>query len=465
MEFFLSINWIALFALSITLLLFIFLHYLTKKIKWTYIILTSLVLGLIVGFIFASEDNAYLVWVDLIGNAYIRIITILVAPVIFISIISSFITLRDRNRMATIGVKSIVWLLTAALAGIILALVVGQLFNIGANASSIFADIDKVSQDSVAAYSERVQTFDTVLLNLLPTNIVSDLANNNVVAIIIIGIALAIAYILVAEVRGEEAVAPFRDFVEAIKLIIYKILSLVINLTPYAVLCLIAASASTLFSNIDGILQLLLLVVLIYATALIHNFIYNGLIIKFVAKLNPIAYFRKISGTMVTAFTTQSSVGTLPVSIEDLTEKIGVKEDIANFTAPLGTTIGMPGCTCIWPVFLVLFYVHAVGLNWGFGDYILLIIIALLLSIGSAGVPGIALVSAISLFSVLGLPIAAVILFSPINSICDMVRTMDNVTSANAATVVVARKEGQLDEAVFNKVITKEEKVSRGNTI
>lgn len=464
MDFFLSINWISFLALSIVILLFFFQHWLTKKVKWTYVILISLVLGLIVGLVFASEDNAYLIWIELIGSAYIKAITVLVAPVIFISIISSFISLKDTKRMTTIGLQSIFWLLAAALAGIILALLVGQLFNIGNNAASIFADINKISEDSIAAYSERIQTFDTVLLNLIPTNVISDLADNNVVAIIIIGVALAIAYILVSEKEGEEIVLPFKQFVEATKKIIYKVLSFVINLTPYAVLCLIAGSASTLFTNLDGILQLLLLVFLIYATALMHNFVYNGLIIQFVAKLNPIRYFKKISGTMATAFTTQSSVGTLPVSIEDLTEKVGVQDDIANFTAPLGTTIGMPGCTCIWPVFLVLFYVHAVGLNWGFGDYALLIVIALLLSIGSAGVPGIALVSAISLFSVLGLPIGAVILFSPINSICDMIRTMDNVTSANAATVVVAKKQNQLDVSIFEKHTSDKKVISERKT-
>lgn len=450
MEFFLGINWISFFALSVVALLFVFQHWLTKKIKWTYVILLSLLFGLIVGFVFASENNVYLVWVGLLGDIYIRLITVLVAPVIFVSIISSFISLRDRKRMTTIGLQSIFWLLAASAFAIVLTIIVGQLTNIGANAGSIFAEIDKVSQDRVTAYNGMTQTFDSVLLNLVPVNVISDLANNNVVAIIIIGIAIAIGYITISEHEGEGVIGIFKQFVEATKKIIYKILSFVINLTPYAVLCLIASSTSTLFSNWEGIVQLLLLVVLIYAIVLFHNFVYNGLIIHFVAKLNPIRYFRKISGTMATAFTTQSSVGTLPVSIEDLTEKIGVGEDIANFTAPLGTTIGMPGCTCVWPVILVLFYLHAEGISWGFGDFILLAVIALLLSIGSAGVPGIALVSAISLFSVLGLPVAAVVLFAPINSICDMVRTMDNVTSANAATVVVAKKQNQLDIEIFN---------------
>lgn len=451
MEFLLSINWISFSALTVVLLLFVLLNKLITRVNWTLVILLSLALGAAVGILFASEGNAYLVWVDLMGSIYVNAITALVAPVILISIISSFISLRDTSRMKTIGVRSIFWLLLSAAAAIVLSIVVGLLTNIGGSASSVFAEINSISADSVSAYAGLTQSFDQVFLALFPSNIISDLAENNVVAIIIIAIALAVAYITIASKEGEGSLSVFKDFVEAAKKIIYRILKYVIRLTPYAVLCLIAGSASTLLTNKDAILQMLLLVVLIYGVALVHTYVFNGLIVKYAAKISPIQYFKKISSAQATAFTTQSSVGTLPVSIETLTKNVGVKEEIANFTAPLGTTIGMPGCTCVWPVLLVIFYVHASGLNWNVSNYVLLAILTLLLSIGSAGVPGIAVVSAVGLFSALDLPIAAVILFMPINTISDMVRTLDNVTSASAATVVVARAQGQLDDTVFHQ--------------
>ena len=143
-------------------------------------------------------------------------------------------------------------------------------------------------------------------------------------------------------------------------------------------------------------------------------------------------------------------MGTLPICVENLVRKIGVDEEVANFTAPLGTTIGMPGCTTVWPMLLVIFYVNAMGLGWGVGDYLVAAVLALTLSLGMAGVPGIGVVSAISLFSALGLPTAAVILMLPINTVTDMVRTMENVTNANLATAIVARQTGLLDDAVFN---------------
>ena len=129
---------------------------------------------------------------------------------------------------------------------------------------------------------------------------------------------------------------------------------------------------------------------------------------------------------------------------------VGVDSEVANFTAPLGATIGMPGCTSVWPVLLAIFYINAVGIEWGIGDYIVLAVLALFMSLGSAGVPGIAVVSAIGLFGILDLPVAAVILLMPINTISDMVRTLDNVSTASVSATVVARQSGLINDQVFN---------------
>ena len=449
MDFLLSVNWIALFALAVVALLFVFIYYISKKLNWTFVILLSLLLGAAVGIVFASENNKYLVWVELIGDVYVNVITALAAPVILVSIIASFISLKNKNAVKTIGVRSVVWLLISAAGAILLSLLGGLVFKLW-DASAVFKDIASVSDSTVSAYGDLKKSFDEVLLGLFPSNVVGDIANNNIVAIIIIGVAIALAYIGVSAKEGESSLVLFKKLIESIKKILYKILGFVIKLTPYAVLCLIAASASNIFSDIDTILQLLLLVAIIYAISFLHAYVFNGVLIKFVAKLSPIKFFKKIFQAQATAFTTQSSIGTLPVTIDSLKRKVGVGDEIANFTAPLGTSIGMPGCTCVWPVLLVMFFVNAAGLNWGLGDYITLAVVTLVLSLGSAGVPGIAVVSSIAVFSALNLPIAAVVLLIPINTVSDMARTLDNVTSAAVATAIVARKEGQIEDTVFN---------------
>ncbi|MCM1334314.1 MAG: dicarboxylate/amino acid:cation symporter [Bacteroides sp.] len=450
MDFLLSINWIALFALSIVGLLFVLIHALSKKMNRTLLTLLALLFGAVVGIVFASEGNTYLVWVELIGNIYVNVITALAAPIILVSIISSFVSLKSKDAVKSIGVRSVFWLLTSAAGAIVLSLFAGSVFGLWER-SAIFDNITTVSDSTVQAYGDLKRSFDEVLLGLFPSNVVGDVANNNIVAIIIIAATVALAYIGVASSEGEDKVVSFKNFVEATKKILFKILRLVVDITPYAVLCLIASSAAAIFSDIDTILQLLLLVGIIYAVSFFHAYVFNGLLIKFAAKLNPLKFFKKIFQAQATAFTTQSSIGTLPVTIDCLENRVGVTERIANFTAPLGTTIGMPGCTCVWPVLLVMFFVNAAGLDWSVGNYILLAIVTLVLSLGSAGVPGIAIVSSVAVFGALNLPIAAVVLLIPINTISDMARTLNNATTAAVAAAIVARKEGQIDDAVFNK--------------
>ena len=449
MELLLSVNWIALFALTLALLVFVLLNWLSDRINWTLVILLSLVLGAGFGIIFASEDNSYLVWLDLIGDIYVNAITALVAPVILISILSGFISLNDKQKMRSIGLRSVFWLLVSAAAGIALSLLFGLGLGLGKSGGAVFAEITSVSDSTVSAYAGLRSSFDSVLLALFPTNVISDLSSNNVVAIIIIAVVLAVACVGVASDEGQGIVEPFVKVVEAIKKILFRVLSYIIDLTPYGVLCLVAGSASRIFSNRDAVLQLILLVGLIYGVSLIHIFGFNAILLKVWGKVSPVSFFKKIFQAQATAFTTQSSVGTLPVSIAALREKVGVDDEVANFTAPLGTTIGMPGCTCIWPVLLVIFYVNAADLGWGVSEYLILALLTLVLSLGSAGVPGIAVVSAIAVFSAVNLPIAAVVLLMPINTISDMIRTTCNVTAADVSATLVARQVGALDDAVF----------------
>ena len=146
----------------------------------------------------------------------------------------------------------------------------------------------------------------------------------------------------------------------------------------------------------------------------------------------------------------------MPITIDRLIRKVGVDEEVANFTAPLGTTIGMAGCTCVWPILLAMFYLNATGQSWGVSQYLVMCFMCLVLSLGSAGMPGVGVITAVSLFSAVNLPIAAVVLLIPINNITDMVRTL---TDASVCAAVVARQNGLLNDEVFAK---EDEKLEKG---
>ncbi len=186
-----------------------------------------------------------------------------------------------------------------------------------------------------------------------------------------------------------------------------------------------------------------------WAACFIHAYPINGVILRGFARVPVLPFFRKIFPAQLTAFSTQSSVGTLPVTTARLTRQVGVDPEIAHFTAPLGTTIGMPGCAGIWPVLIAIWGIHAYGLHYTAGHYVILGLLSVVVSIGTAGVPGAATVSAATVFAAAGLPLEFVAVTIPIGAIADMARTMCNVTAAAVSATVVARQTGMLNDEIF----------------
>ncbi|MFR9067248.1 MAG: dicarboxylate/amino acid:cation symporter [Faecalibacterium prausnitzii] len=212
-----------------------------------------------------------------------------------------------------------------------------------------------------------------------------------------------------------------------------RVVSYVISFTPYAVLSLIARAVSR--SSPADLVPLLSVLVLAYVLCAIQAFVVEGALIKIVGKLDSVQFFKGRSGPRGTvAFTSQSSVGTIPVTVNQLTRKLGVNEDIAAFGASLGANLGMPGRAGVWPTLLAVFTIHLLGIDYTPVQYAFLVVLAVVVSIGTVGVPGTATITATALFAAAGLPVEAIILLSPISSIADMARTATNVVGAAAAT-------------------------------
>ena len=220
----------------------------------------------------------------------------------------------------------------------------------------------------------------------------------------------------------------------------------IIGFTPYAVLSFLARAVGR--SSVTELLPLLSTLVLSYILCAVQAFGVEGLLIKFVAKLSPVKFFKGIAPAQYVAFTTQSSVGTIPVTLRQLKEALGVDGDVASFTAGLGANVGMPACAGIWPALTAVFSVHMLGYHYGIAQYAFLI--TLVVSVGTVGVPGTATITSTAVFAALGLPIELVVVFAPISTIVDMARTMTNVTGAATAAVITAATEGLVDEEVYN---------------
>ena len=427
-----SVEILDLAALALTAIFFALLYYLHKKKHVDFGVRTILAvgLGLIVGLAFKGHH----VYVAAVGTVYAHVVSAVVIPLLIFSIISSITNLGNSVRLKNIGLKTVFFLVLNTFFASLITLVAGVATNIGHG----------VQYELATDYTAKeVPTFVDTVISLFPQNLASHWANGEVVPIVVFSILVAISYNKLV-VKKPEEVAPFKKFIDAGD----RVVSYVISFTPYAVLSLIARAVSR--SSPADLIPLLSVLVLAYILCAIQLFVVEGVLVKLVGKLDPVRFFKGIWPAATVAFTSQSSVGTIPVTVNQLTKKLGVNEDVAAFGASLGANLGMPGCAGIWPTLLAVFTIHLLGIEYTPVQYAFLVVLAVVVSIGTVGVPGTATITATALFAAAGLPVEAIILLSPISSIVDMARTATNVVGAAAATTLVAATEGQLDKAVYN---------------
>ena len=433
-------DWPNLTTLAVVLVLFAGIHVAGRRLNFTTVTLLALAIGVGVGVVFQDKVE----YIDPIGTIYVNGLVALVGPLVVVSILSSVTSLGDIGELRRVGLRSVFWLMLTTAIAIVLTLGVALALGVGRGASlGEGGDVDTNSLKQI------VRPFTDVFVDFFPQNVVGDLADGNIIPIIVFTLLVAIGYASVAQ-RDPEVVKPFAALLDAGRAIIYRVVGYVIWFTPYAVLALTATAVSNAADDRSRIWSLASLLAITYAVCAVDTFLVNGVLLRVAADVNPFAWFRKFAPAQATAFTTQSSVGTLPVTTDLLTRRIGVPADVAGFTAPLGTTIGMPGCAAIWPLLVAVWGINATGMDYGVtDDYAVLAVLCLIVSLGTAGVPGTATITTTTVLTAAGLPLEFLALTLPISTFADMARTMTNVTAAGVASTIVARKEGRLDDAVF----------------
>lgn len=428
---------VAVWASAVVLFALIAVLRAVFKLNFSLLTVLALGLGIALSLVFDGQVDS----LNLLGNIYINLITALVAPLIFVSIISSITYVGSLKKLRSIGLRSVGWLLLTNLIAIVMTLGVAIPLHIGSG-------VKLVDDESTAGFlTSQTAPLDQVILNFFPKNIVGDLSGNRVVPIIITATVLAIAIVSVGRQKDVSIVKRFFEQTKDViyKDVIYKAVGYVVELTPYAVVVLGATSTAATTSKADALLALLSILVLGFVLNIIQAFVVNGLLLKFVAHVPPLTFFKAV----LPAQTTQSSVATLPLSIRQL-GTVGVGADVANFTTPIGTTIGMPGCAGVWPMLSAVFTINALGLGYSPVSYVALAVIGLLSSIGTAGVPGTAIVTATTVFTAVGLPVQLLVPLVPVSNIVGMPSTMANVSAAVTCAAIVSRQTGEFDEGVLD---------------
>jgi Na+/H+-dicarboxylate symporter len=436
-----NLNWPAYATLAATAAIWVGIWYLRRlQLNFSLVAIVALVAGVPLGYL-AGEHVAA---IDPIGRIYLNILLATVGPLILVAIVSAITSLGSLAKLRSIGLRSALWLLASNAVAIVLALGLAFIFRPGAGVDGALGTLP---DDAIEG---QVQQFGQVVVGFFPSNVIGSFSTNAVIPIILIGVTLSVAYLSLVEQEGAK-VKPFATGAEALKLVVFKVVSYVIRTTPYAIVALTASMVGSNTNLGKSFLSLVGLLALVWVACAIHTYAVNSVILSAFANVSPVAFFRKLFPAQLLAFTTQSSAGTLPVTTRQLTHQVGVHPEVAHFTAPLGSTIGMPGCAGIWPILIAVWGINAYGLAYSPAQYVVLVVLCLVVSVGIAGVPGAATVSAATVMAAANLPLEFVAATIPISVIADMARTATNVTTAAVSATVVARQVDLLDDAIFEE--------------
>ncbi|WP_448547798.1 dicarboxylate/amino acid:cation symporter [Thalassotalea fusca] len=369
---------------------------------------------------------------EVIGQIFIASLRMLVVPLVFVSLVCGICSLQDTTKLGRIGGKSIgLYLITTAIAitfAMTLALLVGPGEGVNMPTDTAFE-------------SREAPSLAQVLIQMFPSNPFAAFANGNMLQVIVFAILFGIAIALSGK-AGERVASLFSDLNE----VVMRLVTILMNLAPYGVFCLLASLFTDLSLSTFGNLIVYFLVV--FVALILHGTITYSILLRIFAGLNPILFLRKMRDAMLFAFSTASSNATIPVTLETATKKLGVKNSIASFTVPLGATINMDG-TAIMQGVATVFIAQVFNVDLSVSDYLTVILTATLASIGTAGVPGVGLIMLAMVLNQVGLPVEGIALIIGVDRLLDMTRTAVNVTGDSMVTLIVGKTEGQFDKEVF----------------
>ncbi|RJE82632.1 dicarboxylate/amino acid:cation symporter [Paenibacillus sp. 1011MAR3C5] len=430
-------NW---YSFVVSVFVFALLFFLARKrVGFGSRVLIALGIGVVTGIVFQSLDSFEIKGITTFGSIYVNLIKMLVIPLVFVLVLNSIASLKSLDYLRKIGFKTFAWFLGTTGIASIIGLLVALAFNPG---KGLHLDIP-------AEFAAReIPTFSQVILELVPSNPINEAAQGKVVPVLIFAIFIAVAIIKVGS-KNEETVKPVRDLIHSLTQILHQVVKFVIRLTPYGVFALIAGMTARY--GWETLTELGSVIVSSYVALILHFVLIFGGLVLLVARVNPLKFFRKIYPMIAVAFSTRSSYATLPINLEVITKRLHVSPRIASFVAPLGASVNFNGCGGVWPAIVAVFSAQLFGITLSLTDYIILVLVSIISSIGVAGVPGPAVISTTVVLTALGLPLEGIAIVAGIEALIDMGRTAVNATGTTVTSLLVANSEGEFDREAFNR--------------
>ena len=389
-------------------------------------------------------------YIDIVGSGYVKLLQMIIMPLIMVSIISAILKLKDASSLGKISALTIGTLLITTTIAAALGILMAKLFGLTAvGLTSSAAEVARGVQLQGSLETAKALSLPKLLVSFVPTNPFLDMTGarkTSTIAVVVFSIFIGISATGIAA-KKPEIFASFEHFMKVAHAIVMRMVTLVLRLTPYGVFALMFEVVAS--SSYTDILKLINFVVASYS-AMILMFLVHLAIIAGVG-LNPLRFVKKVFPVLAFAFTSRTSAGSIPMSVQTQTQRLGTPEGIANFAASFGSTIGQNGCAGIYPAMLAVMIAPTVGVDPFTISFLLpLLAIITIGSVGVAGVGGGATFAALIVLSAMDLPVALAGLLISVEPLIDMGRTALNVSGSITAGTVTSRVMGETDLAVYN---------------
>ncbi len=410
-----------------------------KKSPWGVFI--AIALAIVVG-TFTGTDKTlfgitYYSIFDLFGTIFIKSLMLIVVPLVSSAIITGIARIGSEGSMGRLGLKTFGFYISTSLAAVLIGLLFVNLLKPGVS-ETVTALIQKEQSLNTLDIGGNMKGIDLreVILSIVPSNIVEAFSHGQMLGLIFFSLLFGFALSKVESKVG----ATLMSFWQGIFQTMIEITHIIMKVLPYGVFFLVAKTFAT--TGLESLLPLGLFVVSVILGLLVFACIGLGFFLKFVARVNPILHFKAMAPALITAFSTSSSSATLPITMDCVEKRAGVSNRICSLVVPLGTTINMSG-SALYECVAAMFVAQAYGIEISFIVQFLVVFLALLTSMGVAGIPSGSLVSIIVILKAIGLPAEGIGLFIAVDRILDMCRTTVNVFSDSVCAILVARSEGE----------------------
>ena len=391
-----------------------------KKMSLAMQIFIALVLAIAAGLLMQNHATFANTYIKPFGTIFLNLVKFIVVPIVLFSIMCGIISMRDIKKVGSIGLKTVVYYMCTITIGLI-----------GGN---LFKGMFPVIATTNLSYKmgETTSLMDT-LVNIFPSNFVSPMVEANMLQVIVMAVLLGFGIILIGEEQNHRLVTAFND----LNAVFMKCMEMILKLSPIGVFCLLCPVIAENGAMIIGSLAMVLLAA--YICYIVHAVVVYSMAVKTMGGLSPLQFFKGMLPAIMFAFSSASSVGTLPINLECV-EKLGSDREIASFVLPLGATINMDG-TAIYQGVCAIFIASCYGINLTLSQMLTVILTATLASIGTAGVPGAGMVMLAMVLTSVGLPVDGIALVAGVDRIFDMGRTTVNITGDASCSIIVSNLE------------------------